>query len=373
MKNKFLLIASHPDSLVNFRGPLIKSLLEKDLEVHVAAPDLFVNNIICLQLEDLGVKVHEITLKRTGMNPFTDLKTIYQLWSLMRKIKPHSFIGYTHKPVIYGSLAAWIARIPNRFVLITGLGYTFQSNVSWLKNLLSALYRIALSNAHKVFFQNPDDESLFFKLGIIKSTDKKTVVVNGSGVDLDIFKLVPLPQVTQFLLIARLLGDKGVREYFKAASIVRKKYPEALFALVGWIDENPNAISEKELQHFINAGDVKFYGRMDDVKPAITQSSVYVLPSYSEGTPRTVLEAMAMGRPIVTSDAPGCRETVEDGYNGFLVPVKSVSKLASSMMKFLEDPELIARMGSCSYQIAVNKYDVKKVNKHMLTEMGLNE
>lgn len=371
VKNKFLLIASHPDSLINFRGPLIKSLLEKDLEVHVAAPDIFQDKKTLLQLEDLNVRVHEIALKRTGMNPLIDLKSLYQLYSLMQKIKPYYSIGYTHKPVIYGSIAAWIARVPKRFALITGLGYTFQSNVSWLKYLLCALYRIALANVNKVFFQNPDDQSLFYDLKIIKASDKKTVVVNGSGVDLNSFKPTPLPKTIQFLLIARLLGDKGVREYFQAASLVRQKYSEARFGLVGWIDKNPNAISQKELQNFIDAGDVKFYGRMEDVKPAISQSSIFVLPSYSEGTPRTVLEAMAMGRPIITTDAPGCRETVVNGHNGFLVPVKSVDELVTSMIKFIEDPELIVRMGRLSRILAEEKYDVKKVNKHMLEEMEL--
>ena len=370
-KNRFLLIASHPASLINFRGPLIRSLTEKDLEVHVVAPDIFQDKETVSQLKDLDVRVHEIALKRTGMNPLADLKSIYQLYRLMKKIKPHYSMGYTHKPVIYGSIAAWFAGVPKRFALVTGLGYAFQSNVSWLKNLFSMLYRIALANVNKVFFQNPDDESLFYNLKIINDSNKKSVVVNGSGVDLDLFKPTPLPKATQFLLIARLLGDKGIREYFQAASLVRQKYSEVRFGLVGWIDKNPNAINQKELQDFIDAGDVKFYGRMEDVKPAISQSSIFVLPSYSEGTPRTVLEAMAMGRPIITTDAPGCRETVINGHNGFLVPVKSVDELVASMIKFIEDPELIVRMGRLSRIFAEEKYDVKKVNKHMLEEMEL--
>ena len=367
---KFLLIASAPESLINFRGPLISALLAEGLEVHVVAPDLLADNVIRHQLEALGVLVHQVSLKRTGINPIADLNTLYQLWHLMRNIKPYYSIGYTHKPAIYGSLAAWMAGVPKRFALITGLGYTFQSDVSWLKYLLKVLYRMSLSITHKVFFQNPDNEALFYTLGIIKHSDQKTVVVNGSGIDLNSFKVAPLPKVTEFLLIARLLGDKGVREYFKAATLVRQIYPEARFGLVGWIDENPNAISEDELQQFIDKGDINYYGRLDNVKPSIIQSSVYVLPSYSEGTPRTVLEAMAMGRPIITTDAPGCRETVIDGYNGFLVPVKAVDELVAAMLKFLEQPNLIVDMGKRSREIAVEKYDVEKVNKHMLMEMG---
>ena len=367
---KFILVASHPDSLINFRGPLIRALLSKDLEVHVAAPDLDADSLIRSNLESYGVNVHKIHMKRTGMNPISDLKTIFQLWILMKKIKPNYFLGYTHKPVIYGNLAAWMAGVNKKFALITGLGYTFQSKILWLNHLLQFLYRISMRKVEKVFFQNPDDESLFQNLGIIKTFDNKSVVVNGSGVDLKKFNASPFPIKIQFLLIARLLGDKGVREYFKAAKAVREKRPDIKFGLVGWIDNHPDAISKQELDERIDAGDIFFYGRMDDVKPAISESSVYVLPSYREGTPRTVLEAMAMGRPIITTDAPGCKETVKDGINGYIVKVKSSQALVKAMFSFIEQPELIESMGNNSRKIAEDKYDVDKVNKHMMTEMG---
>ena len=367
---KFILVASHPDSLINFRGPLIRALLSKDLEVHVAAPDLDADSLIRSNLESYGVNVHKIHMKRTGMNPISDLKTIFQLWILMKKIKPNYFLGYTHKPVIYGNLAAWMAGVNKKFALITGLGYTFQSKILWLNHLLQFLYRISMRKVEKVFFQNPDDESLFQNLGIIKTFENKSVVVNGSGVDLKKFNASPFPIKIQFLLIARLLGDKGIREYFKAAKAVREKRPDIKFGLVGWIDNHPDAISKQELDERIDAGDIFFYGRMDDVKPAISESSVYVLPSYREGTPRTVLEAMAMGRPIITTDAPGCKETVKDGINGYIVKVKSSQALVKAMFSFIEQPELIKSMGNNSRKIAEDKYDVDKVNKHMMSEMG---
>ena len=367
---KFILVASHPDSLLNFRGPLIRALLSKDLEVHVAAPDLDADSLIRSSLESYGVNVHKIHMKRTGMNPISDLRTIFQLWILMKKIKPNYFLGYTHKPVIYGNLAAWMAGVNKQFALITGLGYTFQSQILWLNHLLQFLYRISMRRVEKVFFQNPDDETLFQNLGIIKTSDQKSVVVNGSGVDLKKFNIASFPKKIQFLLIARLLGDKGVREYFKAAKAVRKNHPDIKFGLVGWIDNHPDAISKKELDDSIDAGDIFFYGRMDDVKPAISESSVYVLPSYREGTPRTVLEAMAMGRPIITTDAPGCKETVKDGINGYIVKVKSSQALVEAMLCFIEQPELIESMGNSSRKIAEEKYDVDKVNKHMMIEMG---
>lgn len=374
MPKKFLLVASLPESLFNFRGPLLRALLAERLQVHVVAPDLSVNSVIRKKLEDLGVHVHEISLKRTGMNPLTDLRTMCHLWHLMRQIKPDFLLSYTIKPVIYGNIAAWVAGVHKRFALITGLGYAFTGDAgqrSWLKLIVQVLYRTALGRVHKVFFQNPDDESLFHSLKIIKSSDQKTFVVNGSGIDISSFKVEPLPKINQFLMIARLLGDKGVREYIKAASIVRQKYPDLRFGLVGWIDENPDAISEDELQRWIEAGDVQFYGHLADVKPIIAESSIYVLPSYREGTPHTVLEAMAMGRPIITTNAPGCRETVIDGENGFLVPVKTIDELAVAMLKFIENPGLIARMGKRSRQIVEDKYDVNKVNRIMLKEMGI--
>ena len=368
------MIAGYPDSLLNFRGPLLNALVAAGLDVHVAAPDLPANSGVRQRLEALGVQVHEVRLNRTGMNPLSDLGSLFNLWRLMRRLKPDFSLAYTIKPVIYGNVAAWLARVPARFALITGLGYAFQGEAgqrSWLKCIVQNLYGFALAKVTKVFFQNPDDEALFYDQGILDSADRKTVVVNGSGIDVDSFTVAHFPETIQFLLIARLLGDKGAREYVQAAMTVRKQYPDAVFGLVGWIDENPDAIDGDELQNWVDSGVVKFYGRLADVKTAIADSSVYVLPSYREGTPRTVLEAMAMSRAVITTDAPGCRETVVHGENGFLVPVKSTSELAAAMNHFIENPELVVAMGKESRLLAEEKYDVRKVNDHMLSEMGV--
>lgn len=372
MKKKFLLIASHPESLLNFRGQLMQDLLLANLEVHVASPDLNENSQIRKKLEELKIVVHEISMKRTGMNPLTDLKTIYQIYKLMLSVKPFYFLAYTHKPVIYGNLAATLARIPKRFSLITGLGYTLQSEKKWLNFIVIFMYRISLLGSDKIFFQNPDNEAQFLKLKIIRADKNKSILVNGSGIDVDKFKLTSLPKNIKFLLIARLLFDKGILEYFEAASVVKKLYPKVVFGLVGWFDENPNSISESVLMEYVKTGDIEFHGRLEDVKPVIADSSVYVLPSYSEGTPRTVLEAMSMGRPIITTDAPGCRETVINNKNGFLIPIKNSDHLVSSMIKFIKDPNLITTMGAESRKIAEEKYDVKKVNSIMLAGMGID-
>lgn len=370
----FLLVASFPDSLIKFRGPLLRALLAKGLEVHVAAPDLSGAEEVRGELVALGITLHEIGLRRTGTDPVADLGTVVELWRLMRRIRPDYVLGYTIKPVIYGSLAAWLAGVPNRFSLVTGLGYAFTGEASgkrgMLRKLIQRLYRFGLSKNHKVFFQNPDDQALFRQLDLLP-TDIPSCVVNGSGVDVDDYSVVPLPENTSFLLIARLLGDKGVREYAKAAKKVRQAYPQVSFKLVGWIDDNPDAIGEHELDEWVSSGTLEFLGKLADVRLAIAGSNVYVLPSYREGTPRTVLEAMAMGRPVITTDAPGCRETVVDGDNGFLVPVQAVDELASAMVQFIEEPQLAARMGERSRLIAEEKYDVHKVNEMMLSGMGI--
>lgn len=316
--------------------------------------------------------MHDIPARRAGKNPLADLWLLWQLFKLMRKIKPEVVLGYTIKPVIYGTIAAWLARVPRRFALITGLGFAFTNDrEGGLLSLIRKMYAFALRRADKVFFQNPDDCALFRKLGIVESS-LPTVIVNGSGVDIERFALVPLPgEQVHFLMVCRLLGDKGVREYAEAARRIRAAYPKVRFWLAGWIDENPDSITQAELDDWVAEDVIEYIGKLDDVRQAIASCAVYVLPSYREGTPRTVLEAMSMGRPIITTDAPGCRETVVNELNGFLVPVKSIDALVTAMAEFLLDPLLASRMGLESRKIAESKYDVRKVNEIMIREMGL--
>lgn len=373
---KFLLIAGFPDSILQFRGDLLDAIQAKGLDVHVAAPGLEPDSPMRNALQARGVTAHEIPLQRTGMNPLSDLRSMVYLWRLMRRVRPDYALAYTVKPVIYGMLAAWLAGVPHRYALITGLGYAFQGDEeagnqrSTLRSIVQGLYRQGLKRAHKTFFQNPDDEALFRSLKIL-STQDESCIVNGSGVDLEKYHVAPLPETTHFLLIARLLGDKGVREYAAAATQVRVSHPECIFSLAGWIDDNPDAIAEQELQDWIASGDIQYLGRLQDVRPAIAASSVYVLPSYREGTPRTVLEAMAMGRAIITTDAPGCRQTVIEGGNGHLVPPRSVHELAAAMLRLHTKPDVVTAMGRFSRGIAEDRYNVHKVNSAMLQAMGI--
>lgn len=369
---KLLLIGGFAESIPAFRGDLIRDLQSAGCEVHVAAPD--VSKLVGLG-DSLGLdpdRLHDVPIRRTGTNPFSDLKLLFALFQLMRKLNPDVMLAYTIKPVIYGVLAARLAGVSRRFALITGLGYAFTGTRRGVTTrIASFLYRLALGCASKVFFQNRDDEQLFRELNIV-SASTQSVVINGSGVNVATHYFTPLPgEQLVFLMIGRLLGDKGVREYAQAAGRIRREHPAVAFHLIGWIDSNPDAISQGELDDWVASGALIFLGRLDDVRPAIAQSAVYVLPSYREGTPRTVLEAMAMGRAIITTDAPGCRETVVDGDNGFLVPVRSVDALVAAMRAFIHDPSLLTRMGIRSRQIAEEKYDVRKVNAVMLQEMGI--
>lgn len=367
-QNRILIVASLAESLINFRGPLIQALLDKGIDVHVAAPEI--SKAMHSHFQAIGVQAHEIPMQRTGTNPLKDLNTLHQLHRLINNIRPQIFLAYTVKPVVYGLIAATMLKVPRKAALITGLGYAFiNPRQNFIKKIVMNLYRRALNGADIVFFQNPDDRQLFLEKQILKkNTENK--ILNGSGVDIQQFPLTPLQtnNIT-FLMIARLLGDKGVREYIEAARSIKSKHPEVEFHLVGWIDQNPDAISQAELDSWISEGLIKFWGKLQDVRPAIAASSVYVLPSYREGTPRTVLEAMAMGRAIITTNAPGCKETVIDGENGFLVPIKSASALASAMEKLIGTPHLIKHMAIRSRELAVSKYDVHAVNQAMLDSL----
>jgi len=373
---RILVIAGLNRSLINFRGPLIKALCDAGLEVHAAAPELTANPVVAGKLQEWGVTCHDVALQRAGINPVSDLQGLVGLYRLMRDISVDAVLGYTIKPVIYGTFAAWLARVPRRFALITGLGYAFTGEATGKRKLIQQvarrLYALALGRAERVFFQNPDDQALFRELKLVPARVPSTVV-NGSGIDLSQFQPAALPlKQTVFLLIARLLGDKGIREYVAAAREIRKRHPEVVFRLVGAVDDNPDSVSTEEVESWQQDGTIEYLGRLDDVRPAIEGCSVYVLPSYREGTPRTVLEAMAMGRAIITTDAPGCRETVVDGDNGFLELVKSVDEWVEAMQRFIDKPELVTQMGGRSRQVAENKYDVHKVNQMMLSAMGIN-
>ncbi len=372
--NKFILLSSYPQSIVNFRGDLIVDLQRHGVTVHVVSPVIEENNSIYKDLIEMGVIVHKIPLNRKGINPFFDLIYFLRLVGLFISIRPKYVMGYTVKPVIYGSMAATICRVPYNFSLITGLGSSFVNEATRtravIQKILKYLYRIALSGSNTIFFQNIDDCRLFLKNRIIKSLDK-SVIVNGSGVNLEYYYKCPLPDEVSFLLISRLISEKGVLEFASAAQRINSIYPNVKFVLAGWHDDK--SISDRKINSWVEDKRLVFLGNLEDVRDTIKSCSVFVLPSsYREGVPRIILEAMSMGRAIITTDSPGCRETVIDGKTGFLIKPKSTDELVSAMLKFVKNKDLIDKMGKKSRQLAEDKFDVHKVNKAMLKGMDIS-
>lgn len=370
---RVLVLASFAPSLINFRGQLIADMVQAGHEVVASAPGS--DDAVAAQLAARGARYQPAPIQRTGLNPLFDVWSIARLTGLLRELRPEVLFSYTHKPVIYGSLAARLARVPQVFAMITGLGYAFtegrQLGRCVLREVTTRLYRTSLRSAAGVFFQNPDDLAEFRRLAIV-SDRHRLIRVNGSGVDVDRFAYAPPASgPPTFLLIARLLRDKGIGEYVEAARLLRARHPQARFRLLGAADTNPAAIAPAEIERWHAEGVIDYLGEAPDVRPFLHDSTVYVLPSYREGTPRTVLEAMACGRAVITTDAPGCRETVTPGDNGFLVPVGDAPALAEAMERFILEPELARSMGLRSRALAEEKYDVRRVNAVMLGAMGL--
>ena len=382
-KERVLVVGALPSSLVNFRGPLLMALRARGHEVWAAAngPDPDTE----AKLGKMGVGYHPVRIARAGMNPVADMITFWDLVRLIRRVKPGVVLSYTIKPVIYGGWAARWCGVPAIHSLVTGQGVVFNGQRRLVALLAEKSYRSSLCHSRRVFFQNPDDAQRFVERRLVDRT--KTVVLNGSGVDLDHFSFTPVatPDAPiRFLLVARLLRDKGIGEYAAAARIVKRKHPATEFHLVGPFDPNPAALTPAEVQAWEKEGLIRFHGEQPDVRPFFRECHVYVLPTYyGEGTPRTVLEAMATGRAIITTDAPGCRETVflerneqrngplQTGNNGILVPVKNVDALVSAMDYFVQNRGQIAAMGREGRRYAEERYDVHQVNETMLREMEL--
>jgi len=367
---KTIAIISHcAPSLIGFRGPLIRDLVATGAKVYALAPDFDDN--LREQVRNLGAEPIDYSLSRTGMNPFRDILDTFRLAALLRRLRPDVTLGYTIKPVIYGTIAAWLARVPRRVAMITGLGYVFTpsgASSSWSRTLLRTtvlkLYTFALAKVDRVIFQNPDDLKEFTDAGVV--SQDKAVNAGGTGVDLQEWPLSPpVTKPVTFLLAARLLREKGICEYVEAARTIKARYPEVRFILLGGLDTNPGGISRDEIRAWVEEGVVEWPGHVP-VKPWFAQASVYVLPSYREGVPRSTQEAMAMGRPVITTDAPGCRETVEHGVNGFLVPPRDVEALVGAMERFIKEPALIETMGKESRRLAEERFDVRKVNARLM-------
>ncbi len=369
---RVLINASLAPSLYNFRGPLIREMVRRGFDVHVSAPEI--GNEDGDRIAALGATFHELPLQRTGLGVGGDLRYFFALRRLIGTITPDRVLNYTIKPNIWGSLAARLGNVPT-VSMVTGLGYAFAQTGSGVQQLAKwlarQLYGVALRGNRAVLFQNPDDVRDFAAVVSLHNPDKVRMI-NGSGVDLVHYAPAPLPPRASFLMIARLLGAKGIREYAAACAEVRAACPDAECLLVGVADNGPDGVSEEEVRQLC-AGAIEYLGLLQDVRPAIARASVYVLPSYREGTPRSSLEAMAMARAVITTDAPGCRETVIDGDNGLLVPVGDASALAKAMLALAASPDRRAAMGARSLDRARSRFAVDKVNDAIIDALGIDE
>lgn len=370
-KGTIAVLSCHTPSLFWFRIEMIKSFQEKGWRVYAVGNES--EDGWKARFDDAGISYRQIRVKRNGTNPINDLETVMSIIDLMKEIRPDKLFTYQAKTVIYGGVAAGILGIKEVYPLIAGVGSVFLANdlkSKILKRLLVMEYKLAFRNAKCIFFQNADDLATFRHFKMVTSKTS-VVMVPGSGVNTDRYKPLPFPDVFGFLWIGRLIRDKGIYEYLEACRMVKKKLPQIRCMLVGPYDTNPSSLQPEELRPFISEGIIEYYGEQTDIRPFMEQCSVYVLPSYREGIPKTVLEAMACGRAVITSDAPGCRETVEEGKNGYLVPIKNTRALADKMIQMYDDQALIERMGVYGRKMAERVFDVSIVNRIICETMSV--
>lgn len=342
----------------NFRGRLIAELIEHGFRVSVLSPpDEYVEKILAL-----GARHVSLPMNNAGTNPFSELCTAVRIVGLLRRVGPNIVLTYTPKVNIYLSLAARVLGIPV-IANVSGLGRAFTAG-GWLEAVVRRLYWFAFHTPRVVFFQNAEDRAEFVRAGLVE--EAKTQRLPGSGVDVDRFQPTSRqPRVKEFvfLLVARLLWDKGVGEFVEAARLLHAQYPAVQFRLLGFLGvDNPSAISRKQVEEWSREGVVEYLGAVDDVKGVYTEADCMVLPSYREGVPRTLLEAASMGLPIITTNAVGCRDAVEDGVTGFLCRPRDAMDLADKMRIMLSlPPEERRRMGQAGRKKMIREFDERIV------------
>jgi len=377
-KVKIIIVGTIASSIYTFRKDLITSLITADHEVYTFISEY--KNDEILKIKSLGAIPITYELNRGGINPLADAKATYVLSKKIKDINPDLVFSYFSKPVIFGTLAAKLAKVPRVIGMLEGLGYAFteqpeglSKKAQLIKSIQVLLYKIALPQLDNIIFLNPDDPKDLLETYHIKV--KQVDILGGIGLDLDEYNYQPI-QTTDlpinFLFIGRMLKEKGIHDFIAAAKIVKQSYPDVQFTVLGAIDSsNPGALQQSELDRLISLNIINYPGQVDNVQKWIADSHVFVLPSYREGVPRSTQEAMAIGRAIITTDVPGCRETVIDGVNGFLVEKWNPQVLAEKMIYFIEHPEDIKKMGYESYKIAQDKFDADKVNKRLINMLGL--
>ena len=366
---KILIVSPKNKTVFNFRGDLIRDMIAQGHEVVVLGPNRdFVEDIMALGVS----RFLEVKLVKDNTSIRGDLTYLRALLRIMKEQKPDLVFGYTIKPVIYGSIAAKLTGVPHIYAMVTGLGRVYASGdlkARLVRTVTKILYKLAFRCCRKVIFQNGDDIAQL--VGERYLPREKTVQVNGSGVNMTRFARTPLPDKPVFLMVSRIIREKGVMEYCEAARQVKKTCPEARFVLLGGLDASIGALKMEDIQPFIDDGSIEFPGEVKDPVAFYQQCAVFVLPSYyREGLPRTLLEAMSCGRPIITTDWPGCREPVEDGKNGYRIPVKDAWTLAQRMQTLAEDRVLLEQMAEGAYETCRDKYEVSIINAQMRDVLG---
>ena len=369
---KIVLIGTAASSTINFRSDLIKELQQNSYKVYVFSSEYTSQELEAIQ--SLGSIPMTYKLNRSGLNPIADIKSTLALANEIRKIKPDLVFCYFSKPVIFGTLAAKLARVPKVIGMLEGLGYTFTEQprsisrkTKLIKKAQIYLYKLALPQLDKLIFLNPDDPKDLLRKHNIKV--KQAEILGGIGLNLSDYSFSnDYPKDITFIFVARLLAEKGIHDYIAAAKIVKDSYPEIKFVVLGAVDKEAlGALRDSELKQVVENDIIQYPGYVNNVAEWIAKSSVFVLPSYyREGVPRSIQEAMAIGRAVITTDVPGCRETVANGVNGFLVEKWNPQALAEKMIYFIENPEKVAIMGYESYKIAQKKFDATEVNKRLL-------
>lgn len=376
-KMKIVIIGTTASSMYSFRKDLIQSLTRLGNEVYAFFSEYKDGDL--LKVEELGAIPILYKQNRGGLNPLSDIKSTLELAKKINSVKPDIVFSYFVKPVIFGTLAAKLARAPKIVGMLEGLGYSFTEQPEGLsrkarmiKSIQVVLYKAALPQLDELIFLNPDDPKDLLGKYSIKA--KSVHILGGIGLNLEeyTYQTPPNTKVINFLFIGRLLKEKGIHEFIAATKLVKQKYPNVSFIILGATDEaNPGALKRAELDKLTLSGIIEYPGHVNNITDWIANSHVFILPSYREGVPRSTQEAMAIGRPVITTDVPGCRETVINGVNGFLVERWSPEALAEKMIYFINHPEHIEKMGLESYKIAQDKFDAYKVNKRLLKILGL--
>ena len=361
---KILVVSPKNKTVFNFRGDLIRDMIARGHEVMVTGPNRdYVDDVLALGV----ARFIEVPFVKDNTSVSGDLAYFRKLKQIMTEEKPDLVFGYTIKPVVYGSLAAKSAGVPNIYAMVTGLGRVYASGglkAKAVRMVTKVLYRHAFKACRKVIFQNKDDIRELVDQKYLP--EAKTVQVNGSGVNMERFSRVPLPEKPVFLMVSRIIREKGVLEYCQAARALRAAYPQGRCILLGGFDSSIGALKKEDIQPYIDDGSIEFPGEVKDPVSFYRECAVFVLPSYyREGLPRTILEAMSCGRAVITTDWPGCREPIEDGVNGFMVPVRDWKALAEKMMALANDRALLEHMADSAYETCKSKYEISIVNGQM--------